>query len=37
MTGTEVIYDMVARAAPHAGGTSASAAAARHRPRRARS
>ena len=37
MTGTEVIYDMVARAAPHAGSTSASAAASRHRPRRARS
>ena len=35
MTGTEVIYDMVARAAPHSGSTSASAAAARHRPRRA--
>jgi uncharacterized RDD family membrane protein YckC len=33
MTGTEVIYDMVARAAPHAGGTTVSAAAARHRPR----
>lgn len=37
MTGTEVIYDAVARAAPHAGSTSTSAAAARHRPHRARS
>jgi uncharacterized RDD family membrane protein YckC len=36
MTGTEVIYDTVARAAPHAGSTSTSAAAARHRPHRAR-
>jgi uncharacterized RDD family membrane protein YckC len=34
MTGTEVIYDAVARAAPHAGGPPVSAAAARHRPRR---
>jgi uncharacterized RDD family membrane protein YckC len=35
MTGTEVIYDTVARTAPHTGGTSVSAAAARHRPHRA--
>ncbi len=34
MTGTEVIYDTVARAAPHAGAGPGSAAAARHRPRR---
>jgi uncharacterized RDD family membrane protein YckC len=33
-TGTEVIYDVVARAAPHAGDGPSSAAAARHRPRR---
>ena len=33
MTGTEVIYDVVARAAPHAGAAPASAAAARHRHR----
>lgn len=37
MSGTEVIYDMVARAAPHAGSTAASAATSRHRPRRAHS
>lgn len=37
MTGTEVIYDAVARAAPHAGSTPTSAAAARHRPHRDRS
>ena len=34
-TGTEVIYDPVARAAPHSGVSPASAAAARHRPRKA--
>ena len=33
-TGTEVIYDAVARAAPHAGAGANSAAAARHRPPR---
>jgi uncharacterized RDD family membrane protein YckC len=33
MTGTEVVYDLVARAAPHAGSGVSSAAAARHRPR----
>jgi len=33
MTGTEVIYDTVARTAPHAGATPTSAAAARHRHR----
>jgi uncharacterized RDD family membrane protein YckC len=39
MTGTEVVYDIVARTAPHAGDAGASAAAARHRarPREARS
>ena len=31
MTGTEVIYDIVARSAPHAGANPTSAAAARHR------
>lgn len=34
LTGTEVIYDAVARTAPHAGTGPASAAAARHRPHR---
>ena len=34
-TRTEVIYDVVARGAPHAGDGPSSAAAARHRPRRA--
>jgi uncharacterized RDD family membrane protein YckC len=33
LTGTEVIYDVVARAAPHGGSAQASAAAARHRSR----
>jgi uncharacterized RDD family membrane protein YckC len=39
MTGTEVVYDIVARTAPHAGDAGAPAAAARHRarPREARS
>ncbi len=35
MTGTEVIYDTVARSAPYAGGSPTSAAAARHRHRKA--
>ena len=34
LTETEVVYDLVARSAPHAGTGAASAAAARHRPRR---
>ena len=33
LTGTEVVYDTVARAAPHADAGPSSAAAARHRPR----
>ncbi len=33
MTDTEVVYDAIARAAPHTGATDASAAAARHRRR----
>ena len=37
MARTHVVYDTIARAAPHAGGGPVSAAAARHRPRRARS
>ena len=36
MTGTEVIYDSVARSAPHAGDTPTSAATARHRSRGSR-
>ena len=35
MTGTEVIYDLVARSAPYAGADPTSAAAARHRHRKA--
>ncbi|MGB0096427.1 MAG: hypothetical protein WBP81_28300 [Solirubrobacteraceae bacterium] len=33
LTGTEVVYDTVARAEPHADAGPSSAAAARHRPR----